>query len=822
MKQQYNITSKILLLANDDTRINDIQKDAIVYIDAEYTWFNLLLLQFEKEQIQRVFEKIYILNDKSNTSKHALVYDAIHTSYNDIIEKDRNLENNKILCDLLYERCNKPIDVIVDFGCGTGFSPAYCTEYACKTIGVDVSVNMLNIAKKNGFSEIYTPTQFYLQNIEVDGVLASYVFQLLDNPKKELLDLTKKVKPGGMICGNFFKNTNIKIIEDFFKKLNWYQEEIKIKSSYSHGKILIFKKPINFFPFLNVNSLLQTNEFFINSQRNRDIFTSLIEHSILPTFETIEEKYILSDDLNIFFNTFTSQVVKESTAIKFNTDTLHLNLDTYIKFNDSKDVIYNINSTLKNIMLLLNSDRQITKINESTDMNKSIKFYSYSNNIHLELKKKLKFTDLIIANSKYELTSMKTYMGTKKNLSSFIINIIDEFADDNTKIIDLMSGTGVIAAHASNYWETYASDLQNYSLILAESQGKGFSKSAEELIKFLKPHIKENFKALQSDNIDTLNKEKSYLNSKVLIDILEEYKTFISNTPYYSTANKGSSINEKIDKRKINNNLFPYSLFTDYFSNHYLGMSQSMEIDSIRYAIEQITDKKLKTFALSALIGSLSQFVSSYGGHVAQPKYTINSIKAKNIYGVLYERSQTIIFDFFARLSEFEKLSSRKKFPIQSIPGPWKNALSILYKKLDNNTIVYFDPPYTRDEFGRYYHLYETLVKYNYPDSIGIGRTPDKRKGERSDTEFASRNNKQIEDSIINVISNVLDNNWTCLWSYANNSVVKMIPVIQRIYNSYNKNINIYSYATEHKHSTQGKKPKDKIIEYVIVFKKIN
>ena len=110
-------------------------------------------------------------------------------------------------------------------------------------------------------------------------------------------------------------------------------------------------------------------------------------------------------------------------------------------------------------------------------------------------------------------------------------------------------------------------------------------------------------------------------------------------------------------------------------------MSQSMEIDSIRYSIEQITDEKQKNFALSALIGSLSQFVSSYGGHVAQPRYTTNSISKKNIYKVLNERSQTIIFDFFARLSEFEKLSSIKKFPVQPIQGPWQNALSFLNKK---------------------------------------------------------------------------------------------------------------------------------------------
>jgi adenine-specific DNA-methyltransferase len=40
---------------------------------------------------------------------------------------------------------------------------------------------------------------------------------------------------------------------------------------------------------------------------------------------------------------------------------------------------------------------------------------------------------------------------------------------------------------------------------------------------------------------------------------------------------------------------------------------------------------------------------------------------------------------------------------------------------------VYADPPYTRDQYSRYYHVYETLYKYDYPSIQGIGRTPSRR-----------------------------------------------------------------------------------------------
>ena len=36
--------------------------------------------------------------------------------------------------------------------------------------------------------------------------------------------------------------------------------------------------------------------------------------------------------------------------------------------------------------------------------------------------------------------------------------------------------------------------------------------------------------------------------------------------------------------------------------------------------------------------------------------------------------------------------------------------------------MVYADPPYTTDQYSRYYHLYETLLLYDYPEAVGVGR----------------------------------------------------------------------------------------------------
>ena len=35
---------------------------------------------------------------------------------------------------------------------------------------------------------------------------------------------------------------------------------------------------------------------------------------------------------------------------------------------------------------------------------------------------------------------------------------------------------------------------------------------------------------------------------------------------------------------------------------------------------------------------------------------------------------------------------------------------------------IYADPPYTKDQYSRYYHVHETLYLYDFPSSIGRGR----------------------------------------------------------------------------------------------------
>ena len=45
-----------------------------------------------------------------------------------------------------------------------------------------------------------------------------------------------------------------------------------------------------------------------------------------------------------------------------------------------------------------------------------------------------------------------------------------------------------------------------------------------------------------------------------------------------------------------------------------------------------------------------------------------------------------------------------------------------LDRVVDGQAVVYADPPYSKEHYSRYYHVLETLERYDYPEATGVGR----------------------------------------------------------------------------------------------------
>ena len=411
------------------------------------------------------------------------------------------------------------------------------------------------------------------------------------------------------------------------------------------------------------------------------------------------------------------------------------------------------------------------------------------------------------------------YMGSKRALCGFLVEGISSVLPESGVVVDLMCGSGVASGAFSRLWKTYSSDAQQFCRILAVVHGGGFNRTAaQDLISNILAIFKQHFNDLQRHLADAIEREDKLFCRNTDESLLQEYKRFLISFPTLSSQNRTAYWNPQVEvnRRKENPSLYPYCLFTTYFSNVYFGLRQSVEIDSLRFSIDQLQDENEKNWALGALIATVSALGTTYGGHFAQPPVrNYNDITLRNLSGIIDKRSPSIIHEFAVRLLNLSEQSQNSDRPIEIVPGPWSNALSILYNELGSEPVlVYLDAPYTREEYSRYYHVLETLVTDTYPSRTGIGLTPTPE--DRFKSEFFTKVESQIADALVSIITNILQRSWICAWSYSDSGAANIYEVISSVCRKMTCDIKSYSAPFVHK-SQGGAKPK-KVTEYLIIF----
>lgn len=542
---------------------------------------------------------------------------------------------------------------------------------------------------------------------------------------------------------------------------------------------------------------------------NREQIQYFIEKDIYLCKKLLEQNYEISDDIISFFG-FRMDVFFD--IIKITDGTFLKSL----KGSEKKRVP----AYIRNLLFMSENktyektNEKVFNLSECTVVSDNLFVIHYLDEVK---KREGLYTEF--ENNDFANTS--TYMGIKKNIIDFVMESIIIHSNPEGVFVDLMCGSGYVANIFSKLGTTYASDSQLFCTLLAKVQGNGISVNwaLEALTQIYSDYLynMEKLKDLFGEGIITENSifHMDLSNKNKILDL---YTQFVNNTELYSsTDNTSKHIQLLIDQRKQNHKLFPYCLFATYFSNIYFGMEQSFQIDSIRYAIEQFEDKQLQDWMTGVLIITASVVASNYGGHFAQPKKN----DQENLESILDQRKKSVWLEFSRRLMAVAEESEKRKEPIHIIPGPWQDALAFLKARNIRNALVYVDAPYKRDDYSRYYHVLETLARYDYPDSEHKSRTRSISKGERFRSEFSTRNVGKVENQFVFLITEILRNNYVCAWSYSNNGSADMMRVIEGVLEK--KSCDIYIYAVEHRHASQGKKRKEsvsnKTVEYCIVFR---
>lgn len=419
------------------------------------------------------------------------------------------------------------------------------------------------------------------------------------------------------------------------------------------------------------------------------------------------------------------------------------------------------------------------------------------------------------------------YMGNKRRLLKWLMVFFNEQLKEGDTILDLFAGTSSIGYALKTKVKVIANDIQEYSSVISSAilQFDTLIKS-NDFDKELSKNYKKNLSQLSNIFGDAIRCEEEILRKGDVIG----YKKFCIKIPKYGEPvtndkfNLGSYSTDKfIQSKRQNKNKFPYMLFATYYPNTFFGLQQCVEIDSIRFAIEQIKDKHKKDVYLSCLMYAISKAVNS-SGHFAE---YLNHHSDRTSYLIMEQRKVSILQAFISKFFEFTKLHTR---------GKWKNEVYNLdcqvlieklhkSKKLKSVDLIYIDPPYTNAQYSRFYHIPETLVKYDYPNmtkdrsnrTVVKGRyRNDRHQSKFSNTgtvEFAFR-------ELLAIISS--KSRATLAISYSDNSILSPVKRLIDIAKEYYETIetkNGYSHSAQgSKFTINGKGNRD-IHEYLLICK---
>jgi adenine-specific DNA-methyltransferase len=425
----------------------------------------------------------------------------------------------------------------------------------------------------------------------------------------------------------------------------------------------------------------------------------------------------------------------------------------------------------------------------------------------------------VLSNKATDFANSADYMGSKRAIAPFLIEAFTQVTNPETILVDLMCGSGAIAGAASRHWKVVASDAQAFSRQLAIVQGGGFDRvAAESALTTVIDRAHRHAIALSELLKPYLEQENALFHEDASANLRVGYSSFIRQFPILGSDHSSAGWNPTLELSLRDGfpHRFPYILFTTYFANIYFGLRQSIEIDSLRYGIDGLVGAS-REWALGALVASASKVSTNYGGHFAQPRVRDwSTITISELARIIERRSTSVFHEFAIRLMNLADESSRRAFPVETVSGPWNHALEAVAQQYSNdeNVVVYFDPPYRRDEYSRYYHVLETLVNYNYPGAEGTGRTPRRGGANRYASEFATRKPAAKVAAIVSVIESILSHGWTCAWSYADVGDVEVLQVLESVSDSLS--FDAWSLSAPHRHQSHRGGGLHDVVEYLV------
>lgn len=287
--------------------------------------------------------------------------------------------------------------------------------------------------------------------------------------------------------------------------------------------------------------------------------------------------------------------------------------------------------------------------------------------------------------------SVAKYMGSKTDVLDLIEKGINYFDQEHEWICDLFAGSATLSAALRDKVNVISNDVQQYSEVFTKTYLNNYDweniPDASQITEQASERANRIF-AANNDLVRRYDYNREFT--------LQEFNDMESNERELIHRNNWQEFGN-------------YYLFTKDYSGTYWSFQQCVWIDSYRAVIDEYRDNdSLYNLLLACLIYAMA-YNSQSTGHYAQ--YRIPETESSKEDILIYRRKN--IFDFFDRkFDEFrDYLRQPNHFQYLATAETDVDCL----RNIPRHTLVYADPPYSFVHFSRFYHVLETLVRYDYP-----------------------------------------------------------------------------------------------------------
>jgi hypothetical protein len=290
-------------------------------------------------------------------------------------------------------------------------------------------------------------------------------------------------------------------------------------------------------------------------------------------------------------------------------------------------------------------------------------------------------------------------------------------------VIDLFSGTTVVAqALAKSGFRVTTVDAMSYTSSFATallSVGRGADDFDEEAIlgalhpRAAPSRVSTAFEHWLAAEAEALKNRDSDALFDVSLDVPQVWR------PEGADGRQRQLFDEAVERR--GQTAFDFgAVISTHYAGTYFGVAQAVELDRLRVGIQSLrasgrVNEWEEAVLLTALLSVASDCVFSPGKHFAQPHLIRGGKDLSFLRGrVLQDRG----VDVWRLFSQRVTTVLRRAAPAGGGHSVYRSTFESFLEDsapLRGADLIYADPPYTAQQYSRFYHVPETLVTYRAP-----------------------------------------------------------------------------------------------------------